>query len=428
MKAATDFLKDKTIRLILIFVFLGLLLRLFLMPATLHVDLLSASFRQYLFIDNKVFRLFMLPEVFLSGYFVLIKPYIRLIPEVMNKAIEAGRYGIFAEATGTVDLFSRSSIAMRTLFVLKLPYLFFEILFIPVAFKIFINNRERLWFFALWWLNPLILYSTYVWGRYDIYAIFLILISLYYARQKRDIQSLIFLGAAIACRESFVLVLPLYLMYFHRKYTKLIIGIFITFIPVILSLIIFNVLKSFNYDTTSSLAVDSTIYSFSADYILKSTLGSSWLEVSPVIVLLPLFYYFYYKKKQKSFLSLVYSSSSVLIVFLSLSYIHAHYLSWLVPFLFYMIIFNKKLLWLIIVYLFFSFLYFDAYFGANISLAMFRPLNFEFFSNIGSIADTLFLTIRKGNLLIVLNTIRLTLAGIIVYLLLKENYEIKTKN
>jgi len=428
MRIKSDFLWDRNIRILLIFILLGIFLRLILMPTTLHVDLLSASFRQYLFVDSKIFRLFMLPEAFLSSYFVVIKPYIHLIPEVVNKTIESGQYGVYAEATDTVDLFARSSVAMRTLFVLKLPYLLFEVLLIPVVLGMFKNSREKLWFFALWWLNPLILYSTYAWGRYDIFAIFLVLISLSYARQKKDAKSFIFLGIAIACRESFALVLPLYLIYFHKNYVKMIINLLIAFLPTMLGSIVFDFLKSQNSSVISTLVVDSKIFSFSIDYALKAKLGSPWLEISPLLVLLPLLYYLFYRKEQRSFLNLLSFSTSVMIVFLSLSYIHVHYLLWLTPFFVYSMIFNKKILWPVIVYLISAFLYFDAFFGANVSLAMFRPLNYELFSNVGSITDTLFFSIRKENLLVILNTARLASGGIVVYLLLKKNNEIKAEN
>lgn len=428
MRTKNNFLKDRNLRLLLIFILLGLIFRLVLMPITLHVDLLSASFRQYLFVDNKIFRLFLLPEVFLSGYFALIKPYIRLIPEVMNKTIESGQYGIFAEATDTVDLFSRSSIAMRTLFILKLPYLLFEVLLIPIALRMFKNSREKLLFFALWWLNPLILYSTYVWGRYDIFAIFSVLISLHYARQKKDAKSLIFLGIAIACRESFVLVLPLYLIYFYKNYIKTIINILVAFLPTMFASIVFDFLKSQNSNAISSLVIDSRIFSFSIDYVLKAKLGSPWFEMSPLLLLLPLLYYLFYRKERRSFLDLLSFNTSVMIVFLSLSYIHAHYLFWLTPFFVYLIIFNKKILWPVIIYLISAFLYFDAFFGVNVSLAMFRPLNYELFSNVGSITDNLFFSLRKENLLVILNTARLASASIVVYLLFKKNNEIKAEN
>lgn len=395
--------KNKTI---IIIILIGVLVRLLIMPFTFYVDILSSTFREWLYINDGVFVLSKFPELILSGYLFLVKPFVQIIPETINNLRPPGDHEIFKNAISGIEPFLHSPIAPRTLFLLKFPYLIVELVLIAIFWNLFKDNKEKIWFFSLYWLNPILIYALYAWGRYEIFPILFAIVSILYAKNNRNIASLLFLGLAIMCRDVYIFLLPIYLIYFYKNWRFSIVSIIVALLPKFLNNNLFGFLGSRNYQSLSEVGLSSSGYSLSHDYVLHSLVGSDQFQLSLLIIaLLGIFGYYVYYHRKKDFSQFISINTVVLISFLVLSRIHPHYMSWLIPFLIVAVVLNKKLLWPYILFSIIYFVYYDICFGASVSLAMLRPFNYELFSSTGSFFDQILLDVREQNILTISRTI-----------------------
>ncbi|SFC17271.1 Uridine kinase [Flexibacter flexilis DSM 6793] len=76
------------------------------------------------------------------------------------------------------------------------------------------SHVQLLWWY---WLNPVLIYISYVHGQLDSLPIALLFISLYTLFRERVIISAIFLGLSIATKFNMVLVVPFYCLYLYRQ-------------------------------------------------------------------------------------------------------------------------------------------------------------------------------------------------------------------
>src|SRR3990167_4482234 len=73
------------------------------------------------------------------------------------------------------------------LFLMKLPYFFFDIALAFVLMALFKSESEKKWAFVLWMFNPVNLYATYMVGQFDIIPTFLTVAALYLALKKTSL-------------------------------------------------------------------------------------------------------------------------------------------------------------------------------------------------------------------------------------------------
>lgn len=100
-----------------------------------------------------------------------------------------------------------------TLFILKLPHLAFDL---ASAFLLLALLRKRtrgtVIAFAFWMFNPIGLYISYLYGRYDVVAAFFVLLSLYFFKRVRPFSSLAALTLALLSRVIDALLAPFFLI------------------------------------------------------------------------------------------------------------------------------------------------------------------------------------------------------------------------
>jgi len=401
-----------------IIVIIGLLIRLMFIPITLYVDLLSATFRQYLFVQDGIFRLSNLQELILSGYLHLFNDHLFLIPQTISNFRPQGDHQIFTNALGAVDIFAKSNLSMRTLFVLKFPYLIFELAATFVLLKIYDDRLKNIWLILLWWLNPILIYAVYAWGRYDIIPLLLVLVSIYFAKKDKVWYSFIFLGFAIACRDVYLIILPLYLIYFYKNKHSLISQILVVYLPIYAIDKLFAFLKNFEPNISSSLYILSASYSNSIDYVLYTTISTNDSKIAPLFFIIPLIYLYFLSKKKKNFDLLVKFSTAVFVVFLVLSRIHPHYMIWLMPFLILAIADNKKFLYSYLVFVVAFFCYFALAFSIRTNITMFLPVNYDLFINVGSLWEKMLISYRSENLILISRTLYVFTAGVMLWFLI----------
>lgn len=215
------------------FLLIGLLIRFIFMPFACHMDLLSEYYRAHMLAYHfDLTHSYSINSVLHGISLFLLKP---LMPGNLDLFFHP--WGSSASGFGTstvgdwVRFVSQESI-FRVLFLFKVPYLIFDIASAFLCLHIFSDNKRGIKIFIFWMLNPVIIYSAYVFGRYDVFVIFLLLM-LFYSIKRWNIEvGSLFLGLAILSRGFALLFLPFLLTVKKDLYGKLQILI-LAFIPII---------------------------------------------------------------------------------------------------------------------------------------------------------------------------------------------------
>jgi uridine kinase len=85
-----------------------------------------------------------------------------------------------------------------------------------VVLRQLLPNRERL-LLAVYWLSPIILVASYVFGLNDLIPVLLLCLALYNVKRLRFVQVGIFCGAAVSAKLSMVLAVPFFIIYLLRN-------------------------------------------------------------------------------------------------------------------------------------------------------------------------------------------------------------------
>lgn len=189
-----NILKEKSIIKIIL---IGLIIRLILMPITLHPDLWGQTFTAYFFAFKGVFNIYEhlinLPEnhpllttygvsdifiypplaYFTLGLFrLIIRPFTNpdFIPFVM---------------ANMSDLYQRKDLFWN-IFLYKLPFLFIDIGLGLLMTKFFTDKNKKRKILFLWMINPATLYATFMMGQFDILPTLFCVLSLYFIHSMQN--------------------------------------------------------------------------------------------------------------------------------------------------------------------------------------------------------------------------------------------------
>jgi hypothetical protein len=100
----------------------------------------------------------------------------------------------------------------RTLFLLKLPYLIFDIACSILMFRLNDNPQRAFISYSLWWLNPILIFAIYIFGRHEVITLLFIVLSIYQFQKEKWNSSFLWLGISIALRYYAILLLPLFVL------------------------------------------------------------------------------------------------------------------------------------------------------------------------------------------------------------------------
>lgn len=396
MKKAVYWILNKQIRIPLLIIALGIFVRLLLMPISAYVDLISATWRSYLWVFNGVFKLDDLSEIILSPNMLLFKPLFAHLKVIIDAARQAGESNIFSNSTSTYAMFVSNAEAFRYLFFMKFPYILFDLASVVLILNFFKDSLKRnrmLWF---WAFNPMLIYAVYIWGRYEVVGIFFVLLSLFMLKRQQNWLSILFFALAIIARTGYIIVLPIYIIYLSkdwRDYLKY-------SLTAILPLMIFNLLIG---RIVGASIVDNLGQGGLLDFALSAQVGVGYSAVALNLLVCPILYYLYFRyKKENNFFQFISYLSMTILAFLLLAKLHAHYLVWLTPFFTILLAYRQKLIFLYLAMILSYFVFIDVYFGSSVSAGLFRAIDYNFFSSFSGISQQGSLTIYDHNLLVTL--------------------------
>lgn len=207
---------------------LAVLVRLLLMPFFYHPDIKTYHFQasflnkgvlniySYLTENKKAlpikeeFVYFPLSYFFLGGYQTLISP-------LLGNGFSSWLSDASQESMDRVGVF-------RYLFLLKLPYLGFDIATAFVLTMFFNNANQKRRSFILWLFNPISIFLIYIYSNIDIIPVFLTLLSLLLIEKQKLLLPAVLLGIGAGFKSYPMLFLPFLILLGRSVNQKLLIA------------------------------------------------------------------------------------------------------------------------------------------------------------------------------------------------------------
>lgn len=304
---------------------LAILIRFLVMPFFAHPDFLSMY--------RRVYKLMELgggyPQADQYGLYIIHYVWLFIVKPLLPDLDSMFYFLDFSKSTSSVTEymnFVNNPTINRTLFVLKLLFLIFDILTAWIIKKITEDQKYSKIGYKVWLFNPITIYAFYIFGRHESITIFFLALTILFIKRKKIIQAAIMLGIVIMCREIMILFVPLFIFTFLSKknLVKLTVSVFILaffkFSPYIFYEKILNMEPLF----AQSNAFESS--NFNAIF----QLSLSWL--APFLIIYCLLCIWLIQNLQSDYYKFIISSSISIIAFFAISGHSAHYVSWMVIF------------------------------------------------------------------------------------------------
>ncbi|HEC64578.1 MAG TPA: hypothetical protein ENI23_04740, partial [bacterium] len=308
---------SQKVKLILI---IGIAIRLVLMPFFAHIDIMSTYERAYdvAFEGRSLFGLgqqlsHLIEVINLKIYSLFISPE-KLLPFATTR-----------ETNPLVNLH---------LFVFKIPYLVFDLIGFYLIKRFLTSKKHKLHALAFYFLNPILIFAVYIFGRYETFPIVFLLVTLLLVKNKKEIWSGVSFSLLLFTRTSFLMILPVYILTAGKNWTQKIIMTLVATLPFVLSIWA----KSFFLHSTAE-----------AKWLTQGTHGSYIFENSvqvlpifPNVLLYPFvigfsiicFYALYsWLKGKRDWKTMAIFMSMTFALFFSVNIFHPQYLAWIVPLL-----------------------------------------------------------------------------------------------
>ncbi len=209
-KRCAVFYSDKKNQRFIHILLLAILLRVILMPFFGHIDVLSEARRVFFWAENNLFfdnisrNTTMLIEV------LFYRATSFLLPDHIGMFYHADMAHSTSSIPNSFEFVSHYTI-FRTLFVLKLPFLVFDILTAVILYNYFQDKEKGLNSCKLWLFNPVTIFAFYIFGRFESIPIFFIAASLLALKKNRVIWAAILIGLCINGREMMIIYGPVFI-------------------------------------------------------------------------------------------------------------------------------------------------------------------------------------------------------------------------
>lgn len=372
------------------------LIKILLMPISTHSDLLTINMFPPLLFQEKVIDIFEYIDRLdphrgfsyyspFTYYFFAATAYIYyLVTPSVIEWMASLRQVYLGGLTGQAVDFIRSAgnpNIFLNLFMLKLPYAVADLLAVLILYKISKMRLINVWHVAVWATSPVILYTTYIFGQFDILVLFFILLGFILVRKRPYIGFLI-LGLAGAFKiYPFLIIIPSAVIIGYNLKEKLKL-LTISFLPFIITDI-----------PTLISSPDLALFTFFPKNIFHyKTVLYGWDKYSPIIKYAAFaFFYlailslaFFLKIRDKWRFAIGLSLITFLFAVTLAGRTHFHYLIWEMPLL--LLWFNKRPKFVVIITLVQTISFASYKLLANqLQLGLFAPLAPEYFSTLPTI-------------------------------------------
>lgn len=292
----------------------GLLIRVAVMPFAMHVD--PAFVGDIIAYGQHAYR-----GVFQPGSGAIMPPYpplANLSAALIVKVLTL--FSLVPALPCTSIEACLSNGIFLTLFALKAWYLPFDLGIFALLTQIGAAGRARVAATLFWAFNPLILYTAYLHGQYDLVPLFFVALGLYSAQRRRNLWAAFWFGIG-ACFKMFpfLFLVPLVLIGW-QTWRGRIKAILVGVIPYAFLALALGGLYGTGFN-------DYVISFFHAKY----DLGSGG-HVYFFFVFYAMLAWYLYGRKAHTFEDLWRACFAILLAYYPFSYSDLHYWAWVVPF------------------------------------------------------------------------------------------------
>ncbi|MCO5176202.1 MAG: hypothetical protein M9890_04400 [Thermomicrobiales bacterium] len=320
---------DTATRRLLTLFLIGGAIRLLVMPFTLHFDAYQiysraaeAAYQNQWFGFTSQFLIQELHNVWL----LLIRPFLPDSADIWSPT--ASTLGVGA-SRADFERFLAYDHLFRLIFLMKLPYVVADLTCAWLLTRL-VAPARRVAVAAFWLLNPIVIFSSAIYGRHDSIAILLVLLSLHVVRggsDARRVAGLGLLGAATLMRFFPIVIVPFFLLAFRRSQRQLL--LFLGLLAGMVGLVEIAGLATSGKSTILTVlnTYEHLQYWFDAGFYLRF---DDWILLFPVV-----FAIFVFWASERGVTADEYprfAAVAYLLVF-ALTFFHPHYAIWLVPFL-----------------------------------------------------------------------------------------------
>ncbi len=302
----------------------AILIRLLIMPLYFHPDIKDIAFRtsflsrgvtniyEHLKVDptTKVnapdFAYPPLTYFFLGTYQIVAQPF--LGPEYKQFLLDFS-----GNAASSPNIF-------RYLFILKLPYLLFDVLVGVILLKLIKKDADKKASLLFWFFNPVNLYAIYMIGQFDIIPAFLTFLSFYLWNKGSFKLSGLSLGLGASFKSFPLLLLPFFILSKEKTRNKI---IHATIALTTYGLTILPYLNSVAFR-------QDVLFSNLSQRIFENKLNISSFEISLFVLAIAFICLSYLLFKK---ITLLIAITAALLSIYTFSRFHAQWIIWIMPFL-----------------------------------------------------------------------------------------------
>lgn len=194
---------------------LAALIRLAFLPFFAHIDFFSECRRIFYFYDNGTIY----PgSRFITSLFQLINMTL-WSPLIAEKSSMFYMLNPAASTASHLQFFGfiQHEAILRTLLILKLPYLLFDLLIALVLYHFNTDRKSSMNAVLVWLFNPISFFAFYIFSRYESIPLFFLILSLLMLKQRRLLAAFIAFGLAIWSREIIIILAPFFVLYVIRQ-------------------------------------------------------------------------------------------------------------------------------------------------------------------------------------------------------------------
>jgi|TARA_B100001964_G_scaffold192152_1_gene214750 hypothetical protein len=400
---------------------ISLLLRLIVMPFTVHGDM---------------FHIYNVPHFFSHGewnaYEIAVEKYITYYPPfamiffAFVQLIFRLLFHDFEEFTHTLGFLGEKALyesehLYLSLFLMKLPYLVFDCLLILTCWKMLPGCKRKHDFMVFWAVNPIVIYSAYMFGQFDIIPSFFVILSCYFSLQKgKGHYACLSLAAGCLFKLFPIVFLPVVLLISSRNMKDFVRLSFYGIIPILFFYGIFYLVSGEAVFKLLSIVSDISRAKFSFDMKLLI-----FRICQAVIYFLICFHAFFYREKLNYTLLIQYFLAVCIALLWEVNLPATHYFIWIIPLIILYIQEHpewKKPLYFLMLIIFLAGLK-----PRTGTLGIFAPINPELFLSFPSLKDVTGFLFDQKTYDIIIGLLFKGITGIWALVILKNLYYTSNK-
>ncbi|MEE8602519.1 glycosyltransferase 87 family protein [Euzebya tangerina] len=203
---------------------IGLIIRLLIAPFTISADLLAVYWRSHLIAyDGEVFSEYL---VNMGAHYTHALSLRLLDPVLPSADVLWTDPWWWSDSAGLAPQIQRAFVdtdgIFGTLLALKTPYLLFDlaagVVILLMVARVPARQAQRAW--AFWMLSPIGLYASYAFGRYEMFAVALVVVAIWACESDHPWWAAVALGVAITMRGYPVMLIPIFALVAMRGVTR----------------------------------------------------------------------------------------------------------------------------------------------------------------------------------------------------------------